>query len=619
MPGSLLNPTVSNKRMRSPLPDTTSGILDQLLRLDSVRDKDLYQIAGVALQTLLEVCGTSGAVLGITLDCEPHSLFAELDAAKAEPLFTTSSATFADLVAEKEGYVVSKRKEEGFCVWCRITDTGAANVQEVLDGFLVRVSGAVAYYLLRQELQKNTNEMHRLRLNLEYSFNSIPDAIVTVSEDMRILTANKAFLATYGGLLSDYKGKSLGECFGETATPYESVVRQTLQLGRITSNFQITTKTPDGEPCRLELNAAPLRTGDYSFGGAVLVIKDLTRLAILEQQLEDRRLLTNMVGKSEAMQHVASLVRSLADIETTVLITGESGTGKELVAEALHYTGSRAEKKIVKVNCAALSESLLETELFGHVRGAFTGAVRDSKGRVAAAEGGTLFLDEIGDLPLSIQLKLLRFLEYKQYEQVGSSRTHTANVRVVTATNADLLQKVREGSFRKDLYYRLNVFQIELPPLRERREDIPLLIRSFLTAFNNELGRSIESVCSELMDIFMQHEWPGNVRELRHCIEYAVILCPGTMLMPIHLPSYFRDNVSCCPSSIPTNALPPKPARASSPAVHPSTTKPSRLNAETIRAALTQANGKKAGAARILGISRPTLYRWMRQTGITSS
>ncbi len=470
----------------------------------------------------------------------------------------------------------------------------------------------------QQKLQKSTNELYRLRLNLENSFNSIPDAIVSVDEDMRVIYANAAFLNLYGGILADYKGRTLEQCFGKNAAPYNSVIRQTLELGRLTSHFRVNTTTPDGRECKLELNAAPLRTGEYSFGGAVLVIKDMTRLAVLEKQLEDRKLLNNMVGQSDSMKRVATLVHSLSDIGTTVLITGESGTGKELIADGLHYSGSRADKRIVKVNCAALSESLLESELFGHVRGAFTGASRDSEGRVAAAEGGTLFLDEIGDLPLSIQLKLLRFLEYKEYERVGSSKPRKADVRVVTATNADLLQKVQDGSFRKDLYYRLNVFQIELPPLRERKEDIPLLVDNFITLFNNEMGRSIKSISPGCMDALMQYDWPGNVRELRHCIEYAAILCLEEMLQCIHLPQCFRENCNC-PATVPAPEPLPQPSAVSGTPVSDPASKRHGFDKQKVLDALEQAGWKKARAARILGISRPTLYRWMKRAGITEA
>ncbi|MFW5490068.1 MAG: sigma-54 interaction domain-containing protein [Desulfovibrio sp.] len=456
-----------------------------------------------------------------------------------------------------------------------------------------------------------------MRLNLENSFNSIPDAIVTVDEGIRILSANAAFLSFYGGILADYKGRTFDQCLGKNSAPYTSVIRQTLELGRLTSHFRVNTTTPDGKACKLELNAAPLRTGEYGFGGAVLVIKDMTSTAALERQLEDRKLLNNMVGKSDSMKRVATLVHSLSDIATTVLITGESGTGKELVADALHYTGIRADNRIVKVNCAALSKSLLESELFGHVRGAFTGASRDSEGRVAAAEGGTLFLDEIGDLPLSIQLKLLRFLENKEYERVGSTKPHKADVRVVTATNADLIRKVRDGSFRKDLYYRLNVFQIEMPPLRERKEDIPLLVESFITLYNNELGRSIKSISPEFLDTLMLYDWPGNVRELRHCIEYASILCREEMLQCVHLPQNFKDSCNCLSaSSMPQPTPEQLPPSTLGTAVNETSAKRCSFEKQKVLDALEQAGWKKARAARILGISRPTLYRWMKRAGI---
>jgi transcriptional regulator with GAF, ATPase, and Fis domain len=284
----------------------------------------------------------------------------------------------------------------------------------------------------------------------------------------------------------------------------------------------------------------------------------------------------------------------------------------------LHYTGGRADKRIVKVNCAALSESLLESELFGHVRGAFTGALRESEGRVAAAEGGTLFLDEIGDMPLSIQLKLLRFLEYKEYERVGSSKPRKADVRLVTATNADLVQKVKDGSFRKDLYYRLNVFQIELPSLRERREDIPLLAESFMNTFNNELGRSIKAISPEFMDALVKYDWPGNIRELRHCIEYAAILCLDEVLQSIHLPQKFRKNLNCFCDHSEVEQVVCHETAATAASFEPSF-KRHAFDKQKVLDALELAEWKKARAARILGISRPTLYRWMKSAGITES
>jgi len=596
--------------------DNVIDTLNLLVRLDATQGKDLHEIVRTALEVFLELAKATQISLMVEVDRERYPVIATLEASVNVPDFLDPQMVFDDLPQIRDEDMGFELIDTHCSLKCSFAGTRASDCEPVVERFLHRLASLISHYCLQQELQRNTNEMHRLRLNLEHSINSIPDAIVTVSEDLRVLTTNEAFLRLFGGIASDYKNHTLEECFGDLATPYTNVIKQTLELGRLTSHFRVTTKTPEGKDCKLELNAAPLRTGDYSFGGVVLVIKDLTRLAVLEQQLEDRKLLNNMVGKCAAMQHVASLVHSLSDLETTVLITGESGTGKELVADALHYSGIRAEKKIVKVNCAALSESLLESELFGHVRGAFTGATKESRGRVAAAEGGTLFLDEIGDLPLSIQLKLLRFLEYKQYEQVGSSRARKADVRVVTATNADLVKKVREGTFRKDLYYRLNVFQIELPPLRERKEDIPLLAKSFLTTFNNELSRSIKSLSPEVMETFIQYDWPGNIRELRHCIEYAAILCSDEILTSVHLPKNFRANHSFeCSSPFESEeqvqGVPTPPLTTDH---HPPR---GAFNAERVREALEQANWKKAGAARLLGISRPTLYRWMKRAGLT--
>ncbi|WP_207260284.1 sigma-54-dependent Fis family transcriptional regulator [Desulfovibrio sp. Huiquan2017] len=599
--------------MSEPIDIHGISLASLFLRLDTIQGKDLHRIVSTALETLLELTQASQVSLMIELEQETFPVLAIFNSSDPKPDFFLSEFSFEDLPTSAEIDFICEHTDANCHLKCGIIGAQTPEAEPLVQLFMQRLAGAVAYYGIQQEMQRNTNEMHRLRLNMEYSFNSIPDAIATLDDDMRILSANEAFLALYGGILMDYKGKTLKECFGEASRPYENVIKQTLEIGRITSLFQITTRNPDGRECRLELNAAPLRTGDYSFGGTVLIIKDMTRLAVLEQQLQDRKLLNNMMGKSEALQHIASLVQSLSDLETTVLITGESGTGKELVADALHYNGNRADKRIVKVNCAALSESLLESELFGHIKGAFTGATQASEGRVAAAEGGTLFLDEVGDLPLSIQLKLLRFLEYKKYERVGSSRSRTADVRVITATNADLLQKIQDGSFRKDLYYRLNVFQIELPPLRERKEDIPLLVEHFVTMFNNELARSIKSISPELMDILVRYDWPGNVRELRHCIEYATILCREAMLTPVHLPRTFKDNFSSL-----CQQLSETPQKTQSSPAHPATpSKSHTFDADVVRGVLEQASGKKAKAARILGISRPTLYRWMKRAGIS--
>lgn len=251
----------------------------------------------------------------------------------------------------------------------------------------------------------------------------------------------------------------------------------------------------------------------------------------LSQELKGKYRFDNIIGQSDRMQEVFETVYMVAKSRATVLIRGESGTGKELIAKAIHYNSKRPNKPFVKVNCAALSETLLESELFGHEKGAFTGAMSERKGRFEVADGGTLFLDEIGDLSHPLQVKLLRFLQEREFERVGSSKTIKVDVRLIAATNKDLENAVREGRFRDDLYYRLNVVPIFLPPLRERRDDIPLLVEHFLERFNKENGKDVK-LSQQSMDIIMKLEWRGNVRELENCIERLVVMATGKTIQP---------------------------------------------------------------------------------------
>ena len=239
------------------------------------------------------------------------------------------------------------------------------------------------------------------------------------------------------------------------------------------------------------------------------------------------------------MQKIYALIKALAGVQTTVLITGESGTGKELVAEALHLAGDRSHKPLVKVNCSALPESLLESELFGHVKGAFTGAIRDNIGRFHRADGGTIFFDEIGDISPKVQLKLLRVLEEHEFERVGSSATTKVDVRLIAATNKNLFEQVGQGELREDLYYRLKVIEIRLPPLRERHEDIPLLIEHFRKGFNAKFKKNIEAISADVLKAFLKHPWPGNVRELEHTMEHAFVFCNHNIITFDNLPPEF--------------------------------------------------------------------------------
>jgi Nif-specific regulatory protein len=258
------------------------------------------------------------------------------------------------------------------------------------------------------------------------------------------------------------------------------------------------------------------------------------------RELRGRYRLDHVIGESEAIRKVLAMAATAAKSRASILVTGETGTGKELVAQVIHYNSARSAGPLVKVNCGALPEDLLESELFGHVKGAFTGAVADRKGRFELAQGGTLFLDEISEMSPRLQVKLLRVLQEREFEPVGSPRTVAVDVRVVTATNKDLAEEVRRGRFREDLYYRLNVIPLGLPPLRERREDIPLLVNHFLEKFNRENRRNVRKLSRQVLDLLLEYPWPGNVRELENCVEHAVVLSEGDALAAAYLPAEIR-------------------------------------------------------------------------------
>jgi two-component system, NtrC family, response regulator HydG len=305
-----------------------------------------------------------------------------------------------------------------------------------------------------------------------------------------------------------------------------------------------------------------------------------------------------IVGQSPVMLQLFSLISSAAQSDAPVIISGESGTGKELVASALHRLGPRSEGPFIRVNSAALQESLLESELFGHVKGAFTGADRNRVGRFEAAHGGDIFLDEVGDLPSTTQTKLLRVLQEKVIERVGDQRPIPVDVRVITATNQDLVQLRAQGRFRDDLFYRINVIPIRLPPLRDRREDIPLLVEAFIERTRLKTSKPITGIAKEALDELLAYSWPGNVRELINVIQYAFVLCHEGDIQPEHLPAMDQPDLPGAPQVIKKKA----PA--------------GKVSKERLLEALSEAGGNKGEAARLLGVSRVTLWKWMKDHNI---
>ncbi len=316
---------------------------------------------------------------------------------------------------------------------------------------------------------------------------------------------------------------------------------------------------------------------------------------ILRKELSQRYQFHDIIGKSSKMQALFELIRTVAPTRATVLIQGESGTGKELVARAIHWESPRREGEFVPLACGALPETLLEAELFGYERGAFTGAVSQKKGKLELANNGTLFLDEVGDISLKTQVDLLRFLQEREFRRLGGTDTIRVDVRVIAATNRDLNKLVAEGKFRKDLFYRLNVFTINLPPLRERKEDIPLLVQHFMKKFSAATGKKIEKITNSALNILLAHDWPGNVRELENAIEHAVVICPEDIIRTEDLPptlSSSQKEEKFCLKSL------------------------KELEKEYIARVLKETQANISRAAEILGINRVTLYRKIKDYNI---
>ena len=366
-------------------------------------------------------------------------------------------------------------------------------------------------------------------------------------------------------------------------------------------HYEVAFTTKQGEERRLQVRSSTTRLEELNKSGILATLRDITEVSELRWEMKEKYSFHGMTGRSARMQEIFQVIRQVTTSDYPILITGESGTGKELVARAIHQESRRQGGPFIAINCGALPENILESELFGHVRGAFTGAIRDKKGRFELADKGTLFLDEVGDLSPAFQVKLLRVLESKRFELVGGEKTIEVDVRIISATNRDLRKLVETGSFRHDLFYRLSVVPIHLPPLRERSEDLPLLIGQILEQIRKETARPIQRVSDEVMDALVAHPWPGNVRELINVLQFASVRCAGEAILHPHLPPELRADRPE-PRILPSPALDFDPARLR---------KKPRLSAARVQAALEQVRGNRVQAAKLLGVGRATLYRFL--------
>jgi len=373
---------------------------------------------------------------------------------------------------------------------------------------------------------------------------SIADGVFTVDSDRRITSFNRAAEEITGIKKEEAFGRHCWEVFRASICEKRCSLQETMKTGRPIVNQSIFIVNSEGERLPVSISTAILKDEVGHVIGGVETFRDLSILEELRKELSGRHTFLDIISKSKEMQRLFGMLEQVAGSDTTVLLEGESGTGKELFAKAIHSLSPRKKGPMITINCGSLPDTLLESELFGYKAGAFTDAKKDKPGRLALAQGGTLFLDEIGDISPALQVRLLRVLQDRIYEPLGGTKPVNADVRIVTATNKNLESLVREGKFREDLYYRIHVVKLVLPPLRNRKEDIPLLADHFIRKFGRLSGKEIQGLAPEVLPLLMSHDFPGNIRELENIIEYATVVCKNDWIGIEHLPDYLRPPAS---------------------------------------------------------------------------
>lgn len=427
---------------------------------------------------------------------------------------------------------------------------------------------------------------------------NITDGVFTTNSDMRITSFNKAAEKITGVP----KKKALGEycynVFRSNVCEQGCVLSETMRSGKPAISKKIVIMNSDGAQIPISISTAILRDGGGRVIGGVETFRDQSAVSDLRKKLEDRYSYGDIISKNREIMRIFDILPQIAESDSTVLIEGESGTGKDLFAKVIHNLSKRRNKQMVAVNCGALPDNLLESELFGYKAGAFTDAKNDKKGRFAQAENGSILLDEIGDISPAFQVRLLRFLQDRVYEPLGSNIPVQANVRVIAATNKNLSQLVEEGTFRSDLYYRINIIKLVIPPLRERKEDIPHLIKHFISKYNNIMDKNVEGVSEDVMKILMKYDFPGNVRELENIIERTMVLCRNNFIECDHLPHEITRHHASTQSS------------------HDKPLSIKEMERKKILDTLKRNNWNRLAASRELGIHKTTLFRKIKHLEI---
>lgn len=433
-----------------------------------------------------------------------------------------------------------------------------------------------------------------LNVPCEAILDSIADGVFTVDLDWNITFFNQSAEQITQISKRDAIGQKCWNIFHSSlcdgSCPLEVCLREDITLG----NKSIFIIRPDGEKVPVSISAAPLYNEDREKIGGVESFRDLSAIKLIRQMMEEKYSFEDIVGKSEKFRKIFNILPQISQSPSSVLISGESGTGKELFARAIHNLSQRRNGPLVVVNCGALPEQLLESELFGYKAGAFTDAKRDKPGKFHLANGGTIFLDEIGEMSFALQVKLLRILQDKEVEPLGATSSEKLDVRILAATNKDLKQCVQKGTFRQDLYYRLNVVQLHIPPLRERTQDIPLLVNHFIKKFNILRNKDLQGISEDALAILMQYSFPGNVRELENIIEYCFILCPGGFIQVENLPEYLQPSESCSETDNGPKTM-------------------EEIKCIAAKRALERNQGRKIAACRELDISKDTLRRLLKK------
>jgi len=430
---------------------------------------------------------------------------------------------------------------------------------------------------------------------------SIADGVFTVDRNWNITSFNRAAEEILGVSRENAIGKKCCDIFRADVCKDSCKLKLSIERGINVINHRVNVVNKDGKTVPISISTAVLKDDKGNIIGGVETFRDLSTVELLRKEIASSYTFEDIIGKSHKIRKIFSILPDIASSDCTVLIEGPSGTGKELFARAIHNLSDRRNKPYIVVNCSALPDTLLESELFGYVKGAFTDAKKDKPGRFARAEGGTVFLDEIGTVSNMVQVKLLRVLQEKEYEPLGSTQTLKADVRIIAASNKNLHDLVVEDKFRSDFYYRLNVFKIDLPSLKERRSDIPLLIEHFIRKFKAKTGKTIEGVSNETLEVLMNYDFPGNVRELENLIEHAFVLCHGNFIDLEHLPrehietahKYYEDKTPVLDRPI------------------------EKAEADAITEVLKKYNGNKQKAAEALGLHKTTLWRKMKKYNIS--